>query len=249
MRRWLKALLLPPGLNLWVAVLGVLLLAWHPALGYGLVCLALAVLYLCSTGWFVRRLRGLLCGQVPAFEVQAATLRETAEVLVLLSAGRVRGAGADRPSELGYARLRHGAALARATGLPLLITGGSPGWAGATSEAQLLDDELWRLYGMRAHWLEHRARTTWGNARYSAELLSGSGIARVALVTHAWHLPRARCAFERTQLTPLAAPVEEAALGSSRESGEWRPSASALRMAVLLLHEALGLVWYRYAVR
>ena len=50
-------------------------------------------------------------------------------------------------------------------------------------------------YGIRSKWLRSRSDITSENAIYSTELLKRSGVSRVILVTHAWHIKQAEAAF------------------------------------------------------
>jgi uncharacterized SAM-binding protein YcdF (DUF218 family) len=98
----------------------------------------------------------------------------------------------------------------------------------ATSMQRALETEL----GVRVRWLESRSTTTAENARYSAELLRGSGIERVLLVTHAWHMPRAQASFQRHGIATTAAPTAFAC---------WPTDPLVVALA---LHEWLGRAYY-----
>ncbi len=65
---------------------------------------------------------------------------------------------------------------------------------------------LREVFGVPVRWLEGESRNTAENAHFSAAMLAGAGIERVALVSQAWHLPRASAEFERAGLEVVAAP-------------------------------------------
>ena len=131
-----------------------------------------------------------------AFARRATSL---APRIVVLGGGRDRDDpawGADQPSPLALERLRYAARLARASGLPLLTSGGLH-FGEPPSEAKIMADTLKRDFGVDVRWQEEESRTTWENATFSAKLLQPAGVRRVLLVTQASHMPRARWCFER----------------------------------------------------
>ncbi len=88
-------------------------------------------------------------------------------------------------------------------------------------------------------WVEDRSSDTAENAAYSAAILKQHGITNIALVSQAWHLPRASKLFEQQGLTVYPAPT-----GFTREDTEplaqWLPKASALDKSSMALKELLG---------
>jgi uncharacterized SAM-binding protein YcdF (DUF218 family) len=142
-------------------------------------------------------------------------------------------------------RVRYAARLAKASGLPLLISGGLH-YGAPPSEAALMADVLARDYGVRVRWQEGLSRTTWENATYSADILHKEGITRVLLVTQAWHSPRARWCFEQVGLQVLSAPMGFLGVANGRPAGGWLPEGKALWQNGLLLNEAVGLWAYRW---
>jgi len=166
--------------------------------------------------------------------------------IVILSAGRRVYApefGGETLDSFSLERVRYGAELARRTGLPVLVSGG----LGTNEHAplsQLMATTLAKDYGIAAKWQEVRSTNTAENAIYSAEFLRKAGIERVVLVTHAWHMKRARAAFEANKVSVVAAPT--AFYGRTHESffGDLMPTASALRMSHFAIHEIVGSQWY-----
>lgn len=163
--------------------------------------------------------------------------------VVILSAETVRGQGGVEIGPLTLERLRAGAALARRTGLPVLVTGGSLG-RGEPPVAALMAEVLRQDFGLSARWIESEAGDTRGNAVLSVALLRAEGIAAAHVVTHAWHLPRALEAFARTGFTALPAPVR---LDVPPRGGlrDFIPRADHFFTSWLMLREWLGLVVYR----
>jgi uncharacterized SAM-binding protein YcdF (DUF218 family) len=163
--------------------------------------------------------------------------------IVILSAD-VERAAAPMDADVGpltLERERAGAALARRTGLPVLVTGGlvtAPPPVGQMMAASMAAD-----FGVPVRWTEDRSATTWENASFSAPMLRQAGIGRVYLVTHAWHMRRALLAFRRAGIDAVPAPVRMDP-GPRWTLGELVPRTSAWERSFFALHEWLGLLFY-----
>lgn len=119
------------------------------------------------------------------------------DAVVVLGAG-VRADGTPRLALLD--RTRTGAALVRAGSAPILTGSGGPGPAGThecDAMAQIAAD-----VGLAPEQivLDRGGLGTGASARAVAALLDLRGGRRVLVVSHAYHLPRARLAFERVGL-------------------------------------------------
>ena len=176
----------------------------------------------------------------------ASTLQDSRTAIVILAAGRRSYApefGSQTVDALSLERLRYGALLARSTRLPILVSGGFAK-ANQPSLADLLADVLINEYGLMPRWREARSTNTAENAIDSAAILKREGITRIVLVTHAWHMKRARAAFVANGLTVIPAPT---AFYRPDFSDLWEalvPSFAALRMSGYALHEIVGGWWY-----
>ena len=235
-------LLLPPSGPLLLALAGLLLM--RLLVGRVLLVTGVLLLYLFSLPLVSHGLMGAL--QKDYWPPGDTARFDDAKAIVVLGAGY--RAGADEYSgvtvnDLALVRLRYAAHLHRQTGLPVLATGGGP--EDRAPEAKWMAEVL-EEYGVAPIFREEQARDTWGNAHYSAELLDGLGIRRVALVTHAHHMPRAVWSFRQAGVDVIPAPTgafvpEDTTLGP----GSLRPQAHALYASWLAMHEYLGLAWYR----
>lgn len=239
----LKALFLPPGALILLAGFGLGLVVFRKRrLGWGLFGLSLVIAV------------ALTLPVVSAFGVHTLQVDTPlppdvteldADAIVVLSADFRSDPpeyGVDVPGPLSLERCRYGAYLARRTGLPLLISGGvlrPDRQAISVRLAAFVEDEL----DVPVRWTEERSRTTQENAHFTAELLRAAGIHRVALVTHAWHMPRARIAFERAGLSVLPAPTAPASPPEDWQHG-LVPRAESFQLSVRVLHEWLGRLWY-----
>jgi uncharacterized SAM-binding protein YcdF (DUF218 family) len=103
---------------------------------------------------------------------------------------------------------------------------------------------LEREFHVRVNWIEVRSRNTAENAIESAAILRQAGIDTVYLVTHAWHMPRARQAFEANGIRVVPAPVAPVSAASPFDLSDILPIAKGLATSSYALHEWMGMVWY-----
>jgi uncharacterized SAM-binding protein YcdF (DUF218 family) len=140
------------------------------------------------------------------------------------------------------ARLLYAVHLAHSTGLPMAYSGGV-GWASAaapTSEAEVAAQTLTRLHAPALRWMDSTSRDTHENALRTAALLQAEGIQRIALVTHAWHMPRSVRQFEAVGFEVVPAPMGFVR-SDLRPLLQWLPSGKGLRDTAWVLREWLGL--------
>ncbi|MDR3415946.1 MAG: YdcF family protein [Nevskia sp.] len=153
----------------------------------------------------------------------------------------------DAPNALGVGflsleRIRAGATLQRATGLPVLVSGGMIGHS-QVSLAALLARSLETDFSVPVRWQESTSRTTWENAANSAAILHAEGIRSVFLVTHAWHMRRALIAFRHFGIAATPAPVPFSRIIHFRR-GEFVPTVGAWEDSYYAMHEWIGCAWY-----
>ncbi|MFP6849902.1 MAG: YdcF family protein [Pseudomonas sp.] len=247
----LKQVFLPPGLFLLLLLAAWWLRRCFPRLAAACFVAGLGGMWLFSLPVVVEYSARMLETERALNEPQWADLARQADVIVILGGGREQadpGWGADQPSLLALERVRYAARLAKASGLPLLTTGGLH-YGVPPSEAALMAEVLQRDYALPVRWQEGESRTTWENAIYTAELLKKAGISRVVLVTQAWHMPRSRWSFEQAGLQVISAPMGFLGTPNGRPAGGWLPESKAVWQSGLLLNEAIGLLAYRLFYR
>lgn len=236
---FIAAFLLPPLNLLLVGGFGLLLLKRRRRLGKALIGFSLAALCVLATPFVAGKMLDAL--KPPPRTLDGAE----ADAIVILGGGTYSDTveyGGDTVGRFTLERVRYGAWLARKLEKPLLVTGGSPG--GGRPEGELMRETLEREFGMKVRWVEARSNNTRENAMFSAKLLKMSGIRRIYLVSHAWHLPRALPEFEREGLQVIAAGTGHS-LSSGPRLMDFVPSAKGLYDSYLAMHEGIGLVWYR----
>lgn len=245
-----KSLALPPASFFVLFLLGLLLVWWKQRVGRAFLWGLLFVVYLSTTPFIASELMAPLQAYPP---VNLQQPDPEVGAIVVLGAGASYGApeyetAGAKPEiaadGLTLQRLQYAAYLAKATGKPVLVSGGPKSTLPPYTVAEAMDTALQRDLGVATHWIEQRSTSTFSNARLSATQLRQAGIRRFYLVTHAWHMPRAILSFEDTGLEPIPAPTRFV----SRSEMTWHdfvPSANAFNSAYYAVHEWLGLWWHR----
>lgn len=238
-----KGLVLPPAGNLLLLLFARLLWRWR-RLAWTLVFVSLASLYLLSApislGWLASGLE-----TTPAFDL-ADPAAQRIEAIVVPGSGRYT-----EPPEFDHdvvslrtlERLRYAARVHRTTAWPIAVVGGAP-FDIAAPEGVLMAESLQTDFGVPVQWIEDRSNNTAENARNARALMD---VDSILLVTQAVDMPRAREAFEAVGFDVVPAPIGFITRDADYLLGpfDFIPDANALAAARLVLHEYLGLVWYR----
>lgn len=239
----LTALLMPPAGPLLIALLALLLA--RRILRQLLLVAALGSLWFLSTNVTAIALSKALLPQFPAIKASELASDQVQAIVVLGGGVLARSPEYDKaqPSAHTLARLRYGVSLARQTGKPLAFSGGV-GWAAAGTstpgEAEVAQQFLRQDYNMALRWSEGASRDTRENAQNLRPVLQREGITRIALVTDAWHLPRAVMEFERAGFEVTPAPTGFIAR-RERPLLEWLPSGHGLSSSRQVLREWLAI--------
>jgi uncharacterized SAM-binding protein YcdF (DUF218 family) len=250
-RYFVKQLLLPPGILLLLLVLAWWLRRSRPRLAGFCFALGVGGFWLMSLPVVVQWGAKALESEAPLARDEWATLGQRADVIVVLGSGRERGDlawGADQPTGVGLERERYAARLSKASGLPILTSGGLH-YGTPPTEAKLMADSLRDDFGIAVRWQEGRSRTTWENAQFSAEVLLPEGVKRVVVVTQAWHMPRAVWSFKKAGFEVVPAPVGFLGVDNARPLGGWMPEFKSIWQSGQLINEAVGQIGYRLFYR
>ncbi|SEP08467.1 YdcF family protein [Nitrosovibrio sp. Nv6] len=236
-----SAFLLPPFNLILLSAAGILLLKTRPGLGKGLMVTMLALFYLQSTPIVADTLLQKL-----ETRPRHSPADNDVEAIVVLGGGTYYNApeyGNDTVGRYTLERVRYAARLHRLTGKPLLATGGAP-VGNSSSEAAQMKTVLEREFQVPVKWIEGASRNTRENAYKTFAILKRDGVSRIALVTHAWHMPRAAREFEQAGFKVIPA----ATAYTTRYKTDifaFIPTAGALLRSSLFFHEVIGLLWYR----
>ena len=106
--------------------------------------------------------------------------------------------------------------ISRKTHLPILATGGAV-HGESRPEAELAKIALETEFNVPVRLTETKSRITAENAALSFKLLAQHGIRKIALVTHAFHMPRSVQVFERVgfDVTPAPTLLSSAVTGTT----------------------------------
>lgn len=228
---FVSAFFLPPLILIWIILAGLwwrrtYLIYFGLFLSYALATPQVAV-------WLTKPLE---CYPV-------ATLAQVRHVdaIVVLGGGRRPAPeyGAEDLLDTSFMRLRYAAYLARHTGKPILLTGGSP--ITGMAEANIMAAILKREYGLHARWVESQSTTTDENAQFSVSMLKKSGVKSIVLVSQGWHLRRAVSQFTQRGLTVLPGPIDL----SYTEGFSWLPNGYAMQKTWIALREWIGVLYYK----
>lgn len=240
---FIAAFLLPPLSLLLMLALGIFLLYRRPKFAKPLLLAASGLLWIASTPYFAEGALHLLEAQTTPLTGQP----QAADAIVILGGGTYFHApeysGQDTISDKTLPRLRYGAKLHRENGMPIMVTGGKP-LGNDLSEAQQMRASLQQDFRVPVRWIEEESANTLENARNSFQVLQKTGIGRIYLVTHAWHMPRAAMSFRHAGFEVVEAPVAF----TTRYRIDllaFLPHAEALRDSKIFMHEVIGLLWYR----
>lgn len=248
----LTALVLPPVPLLLLVLIGARLILPRRGLGWLLVLLGAAGIWLSACTGIGALLARTLLQPPPALTTpQISQLRSDVKArqplaIVVLGSGRETLAPEYASASLSgnsLERLRYGLWLGRETGASVGFSGGI-GWGGEVgpSEAEVAERIAAREFGVALKWIEDQSHDTRENAIFTVALLKRAGITRAVLVTNGWHMPRALHLFEAAaagQITFVPAPMGMARLTLGPVL-DWLPSAEGFTRVRQVLRESLG---------
>lgn len=259
-RNIIAELLMPPGL--WILMAGIVLIAFQHRKKFQTIALFLALfmLWITSTTVFSQQFAKFVDNNlhwpapVQLEDIKSALKQSNQEsIAIVILGGGVRRGALDNGqyqnqdvSKEAMERMRMGARLAKITHRPILVTGGSPDrrLQKDLSEGQLMAKVLHDELGVTVTWVEQQSNTTQENAKYAADILSKEGIQIIYLVTHFWHMPRAKAIFEKQGLKVYPIPIGFNQLEFFTPL-DFIPSNQGFALTRQIWHELLGQVWYR----
>ena len=268
LRNLVAELLMPPGIWIVLIVLAFICLNNYKKSQKAVVLLAVAMIWVTSTNFAAIQLTNMVdhfmhwSNPLDFSDIKSVSdvkninsIHESdkkAQAIVILGGGRRKGA-IDVPqyenqdvSASTMERLRLGSRLAKATNLPVLVTGGAPDRVSSKDipEAQLMAQVLQHELGSPAKWIEYQSATTQENAKFSANILKKEHIHQIYLVTHFWHMPRAKGFFESEGFQVIEAPA-----GFYQKDLfnplDFYPSNEGFQRNRWIWHEILGELWRR----
>jgi len=250
----MAALVLPPLPFFLLILIGARLILPRRGLGWFVILISIVGLWLSACLGTGQWLNQFVLKQPPVIstegiaELKAAINNKEQIAIVVLGGGQETVApeyGVANLSPPSLERLRYGLWLSRETGVPVAFSGGLAwGQADGQPEALTAARVASHDFGQQIKWLEDRSHDTRENALRTVPLLKQAGITHIVLVTHGWHMPRAKRVFEQAaggsmkiQAAPmgLARRVDSAAL-------DWLPTAAGYTSVNRALRELLALL-------
>jgi uncharacterized SAM-binding protein YcdF (DUF218 family) len=227
-----RELILPPTASLILTLLGAILSRRRPRLGWTVLVVGIASLWLLCTPIVADGLAALAQGY-PALNPDRPV---NAQAVVVLGGGGQRNHAPEYNGAIAepflLERLTLAAFLARHYSLPLAVSG-------ATTEVPAMSETLSRNLGVKPRWIEGNSRDTYENALLSAKILLPAGIKRIVLVTNSAHEWRAAHEFMAAGFEVVPAPV---GVLDQREQGVFKliPSHAGLMRSHTAVYELIG---------
>ncbi len=236
----IKAWVIPPALNCVLIIGGLLIARWHKTAGRLLIVFSIGSLILLSTDYIASALENSIQKHD---ELSVEDLPDN-EPLTIVVAGSSHHERADEygyptPTSVSLERLHYASYLHRKTGYPVLITGGMTKKNQIHSE--ILAQSFLNEFKSNTRWRETKSRTTYENAKFSAEILFPLSRKKILLVTHSYHMNRTVKSFEKAGFTVIPAPT---VLPRKVGIGDWRhwvPGALGLQRSANVIYEYIGL--------
>jgi len=261
-RNIIAELLMPPGIWIELALFSMVLFRKNIKLKTTLIGFSLAMIWITSTvafsQWFLRVSDQWMHWSQPIdlseFTNQKKSLEniKPKKAIVILGSG-IRSGAQENPeyqyqdvSSETMARLRMGARLEKISHFPILVTGGRPDKVKPDDlpEGKLMAIVLDQELQTPVKWIEELSNTTQENAKFSANILKQNQIDTIYLITHHWHMPRAKMIFEKEHLKVVPVPM-----GYEHKQQlsplDFFPKNEGLAKVRQVWHESLGQLWYR----
>lgn len=245
LKKIIAPFILPPGIFILAIMIVSFLMVYRKRWKLGLVNLTVGLmLWALST---VPVANFLIQGLESDFPIPA---NPSGDVIILLGGGIINRVpdltGTAAPSPMMMGRIVAAVRLYQRLGLPIIVTGGRVSDEGAVAEAPVIKRFLVDL-GVPEEVIteEDRARDTAQNARLTAAICRQKGFSKPILLTAAYHLKRARIAFDATGMNVTLFPAFF--LGSRNSPHAWRhilPRDGALYTSAKALHEYIGILYY-----
>ena len=242
----IQMLLMPPALMILIILAGLIVLRWSQRYGKMLIASGIVLIVAVSLPILTNTLLNTM-EYIPALSRKQLN-SVNAQAIIILGGGSYLNAPEyekDTVSTVTLERIRYGAYIYKQINLPILVTGGRVydyvKTAEATSMKAVLENEL----NTPVRWPEDQARNTWENAQYSYQILKQENITNIILVTHALHMPRSVMCFEAVGFEVTPAPLAFYSKNNNVSIRHFIPTAKSMYKLSQLMHETIGILWYR----
>ncbi|ACR79715.1 YdcF family protein [Kosmotoga olearia] len=179
------------------------------------------------------------------YSVPNASLLDTAEAIVVLGGGMIIAPYELEPGDHTLKRLYKAFQIHRATGKPIIVTGGTPMGRDSLSESEVMLNTLLN-WGIDENdvIVENSARNTNENAVRVAEICKEKKWKKIVLVTSAVHMKRSVESFEEQGLNVIPYPTDYLYDYTDLSWVDFLPGRDALTANLSGIHEFIGIIWY-----
>ncbi len=244
--RAMEVCLLPPGCNLLLLLLGVLLLKFANPLGKFFIVLALVSFWIFSMPVVAQRLLDGLQNKYPALSPSTLKPEKDAAIVILEASLNLSTPEYGEPtvSENTLTRIRYGAFLNKKTGIPIMVSGNDPTHP-TINQADYMAAALKDYFDVSTQWKEDRGFNTAQEGIFATDILKQSGIKKIYLVTHALHMPRSVQSFQNKGFVIIPAPTGYKKIENNLGAlSGFLPTTEALSFSAIALREYIGMAWY-----
>jgi uncharacterized SAM-binding protein YcdF (DUF218 family) len=242
-KKLITPFILPPGLFIIILIFSGALFIYFKRRKTGIFALAIGLIFwlFCSAPFSNFLMRGLESN----FQI---TVPVKGDVIILLGGGIKENvpdlSGTGIPSDAMLGRIVTAARLQKKVNLPIIVSGGTV-FENKNSEAVIARRFLVDL-GVAENkiLMEDKSRDTYENAKYAREICQRFDFKLPILVTSAYHLKRAKMAFDMLDMPVTPFPAFFRAEKSPNYN--WRsflPTAGSLKEVSEALHEYLGILY------
>jgi uncharacterized SAM-binding protein YcdF (DUF218 family) len=243
---YIQIMLLPPGLNLFIIILGgILWCCWRTA-GKIIITIGIVSLWLLSAPIIAYKMIDILQNQYPLLQIDQLNTSISHHAIVVLGGGEAVQAeygNKNTVSDFTRHRVDYAAYLYQKTHLPIIVSGGKSNEEGQ-SEAELMSNILKNNFNIKTIIKEDKSFNTADESRLIAPIVKQHHIDAVYLVTHAWHMPRSVFAFQCAGITVIPAPMGQYVYEPNYALINFLPNIDALHTSSIAIHEFIGLLWY-----
>lgn len=243
---FLRPWLLPPGVNILLALIGFGLYFYRRPLGKIFIFLSFISLWLCSAPIFSYNLIEILQNKYPSLTLDSLNQLSRQGAIVILGGGHLISIElGNKPSlsDTSFNRVRYAAFLHQQTKLPLIVSGGKEPGA-SYSEAEIMSHTLKESFHITTVIQEDQSHNTADEGKFLAPLLKRQGFKIVYLVTNAWHMPRSVYIFQKEGIRVIPAPMGYQVYDHHYTLLSVLPDMHALAATSIAIHELIGLLWY-----
>lgn len=238
----LQPLVLPPGINLFIFLLGVFLLLFKRSIAIALMLISISALFILAMPITANYLIH------SAQDHYQRDIDSKAQAIIVLGGGvvpRIKTLN-DKPelNTLSLKRLITAYKLHKRTNLPLILSGGGSKQT-QNSTAEIMDRTLRHLFNERGDYIEKNSLNTFQNGKYTANYLHEHNIDHIYVVTDAWHLRRASAVFTSQGFQVVPYPSQYSYVAVRGKFEPYFPNAYALYISQTAFHEWLGYLWYK----